>query len=66
MQCPYCRAEYSLGESCHCHPTLSIGEAPSPAPKVKGPWGETVAAWSLPPDTGESRRCVPADRPTQS
>ena len=56
MHCPYCSVEYSFGESCHCQPMPPAESAPNGKPKVNGPWGETVAAWSLAPDTGQTSR----------
>ncbi len=60
MQCPYCSVEYSFGESCFCQPMLWPKTAAMGTPKVNGPWGETVAAWSLPPDTGEGAITLPS------
>ncbi len=52
MHCPYCRANYSLEESCFCLPRIPESKVDLSA-KVNGPWGETVAAWSMKPDVTE-------------
>ena len=53
MLCPYCGVDYSFEESCFCQPMLPAEKAPTTTPKVKGPWGETAAVWSLEPGRNE-------------
>ncbi len=60
MQCPYCSVEYSLGESCHCHPMPPAEKSSNGKLKVNGPWGETVEGWSLPPEAGQRPLAPPS------
>jgi hypothetical protein len=49
MHCPYCRASYSVEESCFCLPWAPESNKNRVRP-VDGPWGEAVADWSMIPD----------------
>jgi hypothetical protein len=52
MLCPYCRAHYSLEESCFCLPRNRESKVDLSA-KVTGPWGEAAASWSMTEDATE-------------